>query len=74
MLNIFLYVKQNRIGVDAKSENVPVSQNKVKGQLGSKKQDNTQTHISMSSPDHIISIKVTYTIQDILQIQLTIKR
>ena len=36
MLNIFLYVKLNRIGVDVKSENVPVSQNKVKGQLGSK--------------------------------------
>ena len=36
MLNIFFYVKQNRIEVDAKSENIPVSQNKVKGQLGSK--------------------------------------
>ena len=51
--------------VDAKSENVPGTQNKVKGQLQNNKIIDKRL-LSMSSPAYIISIKFADTIQDVL--------
>ena len=54
--------------MDAESGNISGSPNQTIGQLGAK-QDNRQTISSMSSHEHILSIKFADTIQDVLKIR-----
>ena len=58
----------NPIGVDARSENVPMTQNKVKGQLGDNTKLLDKTLLSMSSPVYKASIKFSEIVQNVMEI------